>query len=515
MPIMISGQVVPLAKIPGVSTSESSCFAGKVWIADDGVITAITKPGQADPQGFANARSLDLGTALIFPGLIDLHSHLAYAPLPLWQEPGRTEPFKHHDSWPGSPSYAPRITWPAYAYITACPEEALAYAEIRALIGGTTSIQGSPPRNRPLDGWLLRNVEDETLGKTIKSTKILASTLKLNNETLGRRATQMRNASTFIYHCAEGQVGSIVESEYQALKLTGCLQHNLVAIHTNALEGPEYGQWSAAPGTVVWSPFSNLWLYGSTTDVPAAIARGIAVCVGSDWGPSGTRNVLGELKVAQIVAKKREWNLSPLDLVKMVTANPGDVLTRAWGKPLGRLRPEALADLMVVESGDAADPFQSLIDATEKSVSLVMIGGKSIYGRAAHMRALGAQRISKLTAAGADRVLSMHRLDSPTTAWSMADVLARMEKVRANPKKEIDAARVTAFAAIARGDPPGLRLALDMPTGKVPVGGLPKDLSTIVVPPIQPLVHDKPFFDSIHGGGFHGGLLDELAAYYG
>jgi hypothetical protein len=53
-----------------------------------------------------------------------------------------------------------------------------------------------------------------------------------------------------------------------------------------------------------------------------------------------------------------------------------------------------------------------------------------------------------------------------------------------------------------------------MPTGRVPVGGLPKDLSRIVVPPIQPLAHDDAFFASIAGRGFHGGLLDGLADFY-
>jgi hypothetical protein len=47
-------------------------------------------------------------------------------------------------------------------------EELLAYAEVRAIVGGTTSIQGSTPSNRPLDGWLVRNVEDETLGGALE-----------------------------------------------------------------------------------------------------------------------------------------------------------------------------------------------------------------------------------------------------------------------------------------------------------------------------------------------------------
>jgi hypothetical protein len=53
-----------------------------------------------------------------------------------------------------------------------------------------------------------------------------------------------------------------------------------------------------------------------------------------------------------------------------------------------------------------------------------------------------------------------------------------------------------------------------MPTGRVPIGGLPKDLARITVPPIQPLAHDAAFFESISGRGFHGGVLDRLADFY-
>jgi hypothetical protein len=59
-----------------------------------------------------------------------------------------------------------------------------------------------------------------------------------------------------------------------------------------------------------------------------------------------------------------------------------------------------------------------------------------------------------------------------------------------------------------------LRLALDMPTGLAPVGGLPKDLTQVVVPPLQSLTHDADWLASLPGRGFHGGVLDGLASYY-
>lgn len=59
---------------------------------------------------------------------------------------------------------------------------------------------------------------------------------------------------------------------------------------------------------------------------------------GSDWGPSGMRNVLGELKVAWLVGQASNWGFTPFDLVKMITANPGDVLAQAWSCQFGITR---------------------------------------------------------------------------------------------------------------------------------------------------------------------------------
>jgi hypothetical protein len=61
---------------------------------------------------------------------------------------------------------------------------------------------------------------------------------------------------------------------------------------------------------------------------------------------------------------------------------------------------------------------------------------------------------------------------------------------------------------------PPLRLALDMPTGLTPMGGLPKNLDDIKVPELAGLSHDGAFLDSIVGRGYHGGVLDDLALFY-
>ncbi len=514
MSLVISGRIVPLAQSDADPSFEKDSFKGKVWIGDNGQIIRVTRGTAGGPAGFDGAPVVDVGTSLVVPGFVDLHSHLAYATLPLWTESGRTQPFLHHDSWPSASTYAADITWPAYAFIEAAPQELLAYGEVRALVGGTTSIQGSPPKNRPLDNWMVRNVEDETFGGAVSSNRVLASTLTLKPDVLATRAGQMKKGATFIYHCAEGQVNSIVQREYESARKCGCLQRGLIAIHTNALNPGDYGSW-IEPGAVVWSPFSNLWLYGSTTDVPSALNENINVSIGSDWGPSGTRNVLGELKVAWLVNKAKKWGFTEFDMVRMITCVPGDALVGAWGVQAGRLQAEALGDVVVIDAAQSEDPFKKILVATESDIRLVVVGGRALYGETALMKAAKAASLSSIRVAGQKRSLSLKKLGSASQAWSFDEVMARLNQVRANPKKEIDAAK-NALAAAAHSDTalPRLRLALDMPLGKLPIGGLPRDLGQIVVPPIQPLAHDDDFVKSIKGRGFHGGLLDGLAGFY-
>jgi cytosine/adenosine deaminase-related metal-dependent hydrolase len=52
---------------------------------------------------------------------------------------------------------------------------------------------------------------------------------------------------------------------------------------------------------MVWSPLSNYLLYGDTADIEDAKSEGVLIGIGSDWSPSGSKNLLGELKIAKLV----------------------------------------------------------------------------------------------------------------------------------------------------------------------------------------------------------------------
>lgn len=374
--------------------------SGAIYI-HDGIIEAVQPVSATPPAGYRTAPRLRSG-GLITPGLIDLHNHLAYNTLPLWL--GRDRAYATRYQWPGAPTYQSDVSNPAQALGIAAPAAALRYAEVKAVVGGVTAIQGSPPMTRAFPGWMVRNIEKEEIGtKQPIFQSVLPATAAQLDKTAGRLAQQR----SFIYHLSEG-VDPKLRSEYQLLRSHECVGGGLIGIHSTALTAADFDDWAAVGGgAIVWSPFSNLWLYGGTTDVLAARAAGIRVCLGSDWTPSGTRNVLGELKIAAA------WNehglagaLDDADLVEMVTANPGDTLARPWGVQVGRLVPGALADIAVFSTLDD-DPWRNVMRATERHVRLVLVGGRPAYGNMSLLSAAGATEPEPIVVAGVRRGIVM------------------------------------------------------------------------------------------------------------
>jgi hypothetical protein len=137
---------------------------------------------------------------------------------------------------------------------------------------------------------------------------------------------------------------------------------------------------------MVWSPLSNLLLYGGTADIKAARASGLNICLGSDWSPTGSKNLLGELKVASIWAKETGLALTPEDIVAMATRNPAVALR--WDKQLGTLEAGKKADLLVVKE-KGGEPHAALVNATEADVRLVVINGVPRHGEKTLMQDLG------------------------------------------------------------------------------------------------------------------------------
>jgi hypothetical protein len=122
--------------------------------------------------------------------------------------------------------------------------------------------------------------------------------------------------------------------------------------------------------------------------VEEAKRAGVRIGLGSDWSPSGSKNLLGELKVAWLYSKHHLNGLfSARDLVAMATRDAAAILK--WQHALGTLETGKRADLIVI-AGKTGDPYEALIKAKETDLRLVMINGIGRYGMPSLMKALKA-----------------------------------------------------------------------------------------------------------------------------
>jgi hypothetical protein len=405
------------------------------------------------------------------------------------------------------------------------PEALLVYAQVRAMAGGTTSIQGWPAGYGRIANKLIRNVDDD-----IDPDWIRTSVMNLSDVELDDRRESLDLGRALIYHLCEGQRDSVVAGEFAAAARANCLRHRLFAIHCNAVGEDEFAQWQshaaaddgAAPGGVVWSPLSNLWLYGETTDVMAARRHDLTVCLGSDWGPSGSKNLLNEMKVAYLHAKRAQLDLTMFDLVVMTTAGPGDLLSRvpSWGGfAPGRLEEGRAADAIVVTRRHD-DPWTNLVMATEKDVELVIVDGEPRYGTRNRMRQAGQRSTTSIRLGSERRHVPLRHPEEPNHRWTWTAVRAELERVRRDPQQAIEQGLRQAMATLSTqdvagdGGPPLLVLEPDMPGGPNQVGGPPPPGAEFSVPPVPSLAHDRNWLAAVKHGGYDDGLLSELREVY-
>src|SRR5437773_7364730 len=127
-PLVVTGHLVTF------DSEQPDVPEGALYIDRDGIIQAVQTAKKAAPSGFDDANRVDTG-GLVYPGLIDLHNHVAYNCLPLWASPTRKDPWLTRDQWPGDPDYKPHISIPTNALCHADGKAVLKYVETKAVIG--------------------------------------------------------------------------------------------------------------------------------------------------------------------------------------------------------------------------------------------------------------------------------------------------------------------------------------------------------------------------------------------
>jgi len=362
---------------------------GRIGVRGDKILFVHSdKKRQKIPSDFQNSLSIVV-KGYIYPGLIDLHNHLAYNYLPLWKDIKKK--FADRYQWARLKSYLEEISAPTKLLAHSNPVELIKYTESKALIGGVTSIDGYAKFNKSYAAWLLRNIEVEPFSNL--EPKIYQSVLRLKSEQEFLDVQEkMQNGNAFIYHLAEGTSEKLFE-EYNELEQHNLILSKLVGIHCTALNSNQWKVMGNNNVKLVWSPLSNLLLYGATTVVQDAKKNNVLISLGSDWSPTGSKSVLWELKVADLVNKEMNNIFSDIELVEMVTINPAKSVS--IDDRIGSIAPGLFADLVVFDN-NYDDPYRNLILSTEKNLQLSIIGGRPRYGNIELLEKFGVTNYEKI-----------------------------------------------------------------------------------------------------------------------
>ena len=377
----------------------------------------------------------------IYPGLIDSHNHMHYNHIPLWDFEVHTSVtseeggYSNRNQWKNNPNYKRDISWMKTFVHTASmwnmADQQMKYAEVMAVAGGVTAVQGSPSSNTDAwDSMLSRNIELYNFGGDGIHTKVTT----LESDYTGSHVTSGNSSGSlnaWYLHLSEG-VDESSRAEFDILVQNNLLVGELVVVHGTALTSAEFQMMGEAGADLAWSPLSNLLLYGDTTDVVTAAQAGVRISLAPDWGPSGSKNVLHELKVADL------WNTNNLnsyfsdyDLAAMVTKNPA--LGNNWDDSVGTINAGLYADLVVMDTFHQ-DPYRNLIEAIDADVRLTIVNGQPVFGDVDIMSYLKGDDWELVEGPGFNKAVDVTDRSIPEGTQSWSSILADMEMAMAlNP----------------------------------------------------------------------------------
>ncbi len=361
-----------------VLTSEKTYRGGAVLIDDKGAIACVGCDCEAKAQG---ATVITCPTGVVSAALINTHDHITYAQNSPYTDTG--ERYEHRHDWRSGKNGHTKLTTPGGA----TPDQ-VRWAELRFLLSGATSTVGSGSV-----AGLLRNLDKaaDEIGLAQKPVDFETFPLGDSNSTqltsgCGypsiRTAASIAGDDAFLPHVAEG-ISDFAKNEFTCLSTTTGGGQDLVApktamIHSIGLTAADYADIGQRGGSVIWSPRSNITLYGDTAEVPEAARLGVRIALGTDWIATGSMNLARELKCADTFNKTYfDAFFSDVALWRMVTVDAARAT--ATDDVIGDLVVGKIGDVTVFAGKDHKD-HRAVIDAAPQDVVMVMRAGKVLYG---------------------------------------------------------------------------------------------------------------------------------------
>ena len=356
-------------------------YKGGMVAIKDGLIDYV---GCGDDYDTTGATIITCPEAVISPGFINGHEHLTYSN----SVPGKwgDERFDHRYDW--------RKGANGHTKVPGGQTSDNEVVELRAIMAGTTSIFGSGSRT-----GLARNIDQQALDgvKSVyqtfplgDSSKNYTSVSTCSDYTYHKSVTNFDDSCPYGPHIAEG-INQGALNELLCLnghgidgKGTGAVdifKPNTAIIHGIAATPDIVDLMAQNNVKLIWSPRTNVSLYGDTAQAPLFDMLGVVVGLGTDWIYSGSANMLRELSCVDYL-NKNHYNsyFSDYQIWKMPTYN--NAVAFALENSIGQIKKGLHADLMIVKSYPTRTNHRAVIDAENKDITLVMIDGKFLYGDA-------------------------------------------------------------------------------------------------------------------------------------
>ena len=318
---------------------------------------------------------LDASEAVVLPGLVNAHTHVAMTLLRGYADDKPLDAWLREDVWPAEAAMGPEdvrsgarlgalemIRSGTTGFVDMyfeVPEVAAAVDEsgLRARLGHgvvTVGKEENEAREDAAESVAIAEELDGAAGGRVRTAFMPHSLTTVSDEILAEFLPEAREAGVPVhFHANETRAEVEPFAERGERPLTHARERGLLdpadfLAHGVHLDGEEIDHLAETGAGVVHCPASNMKLASGTAPVQRLLDAGIAVGLGTDGAASNNDlDMLGEVRDAALLGKLGADDASAVaapDAVRMATAGSAAVA----GLPGGRVAPGAAADLAVV-----------------------------------------------------------------------------------------------------------------------------------------------------------------------